>query len=422
MPPDGQGAFVSCTFRLLAEYAVSEPSEHFGKGVFVYGDWNSAHSGICGPAVGTGGGGHGEHRRRRLHRGPDDRRRGQCRGRDPDRPGLCPLTGGGQYHPSALCGVQPDGFEGGVPHRPHPGHPGLCGAGDAGPAGDDPRNGGRPGRGEPAHRHPAPPAVCGRRGQRQSACRSVRAPCAGPGHHPEEHHGPSGQTGGLGPERDRLVPQVYRQRGVQRGLPDLAGERLAGEHPLPDLAGAEPHLHRVVPQPGLQLQHHQLHQLRPVLRPWADRVRCHGPADGRHLQYLSPEDRNGQSLLLRILRRQICHLSGPEAVGHGHAGKTGQNTASDPEILLRQQHRDRPDPQHPGHPAELPRLAAAAGRFRHGGVHAAAATEPHREGLPLLRQADRGRRLRPPHGVHSQDVPAAVQPDRRRRGRAADLV
>ena len=108
--------------------------------------------------------------------------------------------------------------------------------------------------------------------------------------------------------------------------------------------------------------------------------------------------------------------------GHGHAGKTGQNTASDPEILLRQQHRDRPDPQHPGHPAELPRLAAAAGRFRHGGVHAAAAAEPHREGLPLLRQADRGRRLRPPHGVHSQDVPAAVQPDRRRRGGAADLV
>ena len=85
-----------------------------------------------------------------------------------------------------------------------------------------------PGRGGPAHRHPAPPAVCGRRGQRQSACRSVCAPCAGPGHHPEEHHGPSGQTGGLGPERDRLVPQVYRQRGVQRSLPDLAGTAPCG--------------------------------------------------------------------------------------------------------------------------------------------------------------------------------------------------
>lgn len=45
--------------------------------------------------------------------------------------------------------------------------------------------------------------------------RAPADPCAGPGHHPEEHHGPSGQTGGLGPERDRLVPQVYRQRGVQ---------------------------------------------------------------------------------------------------------------------------------------------------------------------------------------------------------------
>ena len=43
--------------------------------------------------------------------------------------------------------------------------------------------------------------------------------------------------------------------------------------------------------------------------------------DGRHLQYLSPEDRNGQPLLLRILRRQVRHLSGPEAVGHGHAGQ-----------------------------------------------------------------------------------------------------
>ena len=56
----------------------------------------------------------------------------------------------------------------------------------------------------------------------------------------------------------------------------VAGAGTAGQHPLPDLAGAQPHLHRVVPQQGLHLQHHQLHQLRPVLRPRAHRVRCDG--------------------------------------------------------------------------------------------------------------------------------------------------
>ena len=38
---------------------------------------------------------------------------------------------------------------------------------------------------------------------------------AGPGHHPEEHHRPSRQARRLGPERHRLIPQLYRQRGVQ---------------------------------------------------------------------------------------------------------------------------------------------------------------------------------------------------------------
>ena len=112
-----------------------------------------------------------------------------------------------------------------------------------------------------------------------------------------------------------------------------------GQHPLPDLAGAEPHLHRVVPQQGLQLQHHQFHQLRSILCPRADGIRRHGAADRRHLQHLSPQDRHCESLLLRILRRQVRHLSGAEAVGHGHAGQTGPHAASDPEILLRQQHR-----------------------------------------------------------------------------------
>ena len=38
---------------------------------------------------------------------------------------------------------------------------------------------------------------------------------AGPGHHPQEHHRPPRQARRLGPERHRLVPQLYRQCGVQ---------------------------------------------------------------------------------------------------------------------------------------------------------------------------------------------------------------
>ena len=38
------------------------------------------------------------------------------------------------------------------------------------------------------------------------------------------------------------------------------------------ISGAQPHLYRVVSQQGVQLQHHQLHQLRPVLCPWPHRV------------------------------------------------------------------------------------------------------------------------------------------------------
>ena len=76
---------------------------------------------------------------------------------------------------------------------------------------------------------------------------------------------------------------LYRKRCFQRGLSHMAGAGTAGEHPLPDLAGAEPHLYRVVPQQGLYLQHHQLHQLRPVLRPRAHGVRGDGAHHGRHL-------------------------------------------------------------------------------------------------------------------------------------------
>jgi UDP-glucose 4-epimerase len=78
-------------------------------------------------------------------------------------------------------------------------------------------------------------------------------------------------TGSFRPQRDRLLPGLYCQRSLQRGVSHMAGAGTAGEYPLPDLVGAEPHLYRVVPQQGLHLQHHQLHQLRPVLRP-----RTHG--------------------------------------------------------------------------------------------------------------------------------------------------
>ena len=40
---------------------------------------------------------------------------------------------------------------------------------------------------------------------------------------------------------------------IQRGIPHLAGAGAAGQHSGADQPGAEPHLDRMVPQPGLQL-------------------------------------------------------------------------------------------------------------------------------------------------------------------------
>ncbi len=73
-------------------------------------------------------------------------------------------------------------------------------------------------------------------------------------------------------------------------------------------------------------------------------------------------------------------------------------------------------------PPELPRFAHPAGRQRHSGVHPATPAEPHHQGLSLPRSADCGRRVRGPDGCHGQGVPEAVQPDRRRRSGAADMV
>ena len=39
---------------------------------------------------------------------------------------------------------------------------------------------------------------------------------------PKKYHGPSGQARRLGPERDGVLPGLYRQCGFQRGLPHLA--------------------------------------------------------------------------------------------------------------------------------------------------------------------------------------------------------
>ena len=102
-----------------------------------------------------------------------------------------------------------------LPHRPHPGRAGLSRAGDAGPARDDTRHRGDAGHAQRPHRHPTPQPLHRRRRQRPEPVPRLCAAGAGPGHHPEEHHRPSRQARRLGPERHRLVPQLYRQRGVQ---------------------------------------------------------------------------------------------------------------------------------------------------------------------------------------------------------------
>ena len=43
--------------------------------------------------------------------------------------------------------------------------------------------------------------------------------------HPQKHHGASGQTGGIRPQRDRVLPGLYRQCCLQRGIPHLGGRK-----------------------------------------------------------------------------------------------------------------------------------------------------------------------------------------------------
>ena len=49
-----------------------------------------------------------------------------------------------------------------------------------------------------------------------------RQPGAGPCHRTQKYYGPSGPARRLGPERDGVLPGLYRQCGFQRGLPHLA--------------------------------------------------------------------------------------------------------------------------------------------------------------------------------------------------------
>ena len=128
---------------------------------------------------------------------------------------LSSLAGREQHHAAPLRGLQPCGLQTRLPHRPHPGRAGLPRAGDAGPARDDTRHRGDAGPPQHPHRHPAPQPLHRRRRQRPDPRPRLCAAGAGPGHHPQEHHRPPRQARRLGPERHRLVPQLYRQRGVQ---------------------------------------------------------------------------------------------------------------------------------------------------------------------------------------------------------------
>lgn len=72
------------------------------------------------------------------------------------------------------------------------------------------------------HYHPAPQPLHRQRRQRPDPLPRLCAEGAGPGHHPQEHHRPPRPPRRIGPERHRLLPQVYRQCGVQRGVSYLA--------------------------------------------------------------------------------------------------------------------------------------------------------------------------------------------------------
>ena len=68
-----------------------------------------------------------------------------------------------------------------------------------------------------AHRHPAAPFVCGqRRPNGPQPVENCTPRVLDKGDHPQKHHGASGQTGRLSPQRDRVLPGLYRQCRLQR--------------------------------------------------------------------------------------------------------------------------------------------------------------------------------------------------------------
>ncbi len=73
-------------------------------------------------------------------------------------------------------------------------------------------------------------------------------------------------------------------------------------------------------------------------------------------------------------------------------------------------------------PRSYPGSPLRQGSTGSGGVHLAAAAQPHHQGLSLPRPTDGGRHLRQPDDRDGQKVPEAVQPHRRRRGGPQHMV
>ena len=161
---------------------------------------------FCSPPVQPHRGRDRQCQRRRLHRHPPHRRRGQCRRRHPHHTRLRPLAGREQHHAGPLRGLQPCGLQTRLPHRPHSGRAGLSRAGDAGSARNDPRHGrdsgppqrpplsSRPTASSPATAaaaRPPPSPVCRGCWTGSSSPRTSPSTSAAPPHRPRTSPSPS---------------------------------------------------------------------------------------------------------------------------------------------------------------------------------------------------------------------------------------
>ena len=194
-------------------------------------------------------------------------------------------------------------------------------------------------------------------------------------------------------------------------LPHLAGAGAAGQHPGADQPGAQPHLYRVVPQPGVQLQHHRVARLRPGLCGGPHRLRGDGAADRRAVLDLCAAFRRRRALFYRVLRRQAGDLRRHETVGHRGPRQRGDVRPADPALLLRRPGAAGHHVQPGRHPRKLSRQPAAAGQHRHRGVDLAKAAVPHRQGLPGLWQAGADRHLRRRHRGQRAGLPEILFAD-----------